>query len=961
MAGREISVKLLGDTRSLERAFSKAGNSGSTFSSGMGKVGHGLGTVVKGAALAGAAVVGLGVIIGTKLVQDMASQQKMSVQTNTVIASTGGVANVTRKHVEDLATAIQNKSGIDDQAAQSGANMLLTFTNLRNEAGKGNKIFDQSVNVLQDMTVALGSDPQKQAIQLGKALNDPVKGIGALQRVGVTFTEGQKKTIAAMVKAGDTIGAQKVILKELNKEFGGSARALGQTLPGKINILKGRLMDIGTSIAKGVMPHLSHFVGFLNRIVSAPNMTVRMKIVWEGIKEFAANAAKVVGDALFGSSRTVHIGGGSPHVVVDPGLIASLSAGIKEAITNIDWTAAGKAIAKGIGNATKGQHKDANWKSTLDTFASDALPAVDNFSNKLANRAGHVLGKGLELALGGALLLGIAAFNDPGKAIAVGGQMASAFIKGITLPLRLAHSLFQGVISETIGKAVSGALPAVKTAVRAIGTILFEGLKKMPDKALTAAARVASSIGAGIKTAPSKLAGLAGDLTKKIGAAINQVLGWVWDKAKSIGTSIADGVKAGIVNYAWGTTKSLFSTSILDLIHSGKKAAGAQSPSTKTRDEIGIPLAQGIILGFLAGSRDLPEKISDKIKSSLESARNRIDGLRSSFATSFGRLGADAMSAFDATTTKKLDVIARKFEKWRDKAAKDLAAAMGAIDASQGALTPSEQALQDLQSGHEQAGRNADLARGQADFAAATTPEEQAAAQKEIDDAVYNQRIFDLGVLATAERAKVDADSELARQRVQAAYDQQNLDWDAQQAKETLDRQSQRDLKKRHLEDMLADVQENLAKHPKAWRKAHAKIMKIFAEEFGPDFKTAGADLGTGFRNSLIEDFQVTGDLLGSVGAAIRNALSLDNQKAVGVKKMAAGGIVTRPTFALIGEAGPEAVIPLPRGGAGGGGGGVTVNVYGFVGDEQALLEKIRNGLIRTGRSTTGGALGGFA
>jgi hypothetical protein len=42
---------------------------------------------------------------------------------------------------------------------------------------------------------------------------------------------------------------------------------------------------------------------------------------------------------------------------------------------------------------------------------------------------------------------------------------------------------------------------------------------------------------------------------------------------------------------------------------------------------------------------------------------------------------------------------------------------------------------------------------------------------------------------------------------------------------------------------------------------------------------------------------------------------------------LAAGGIVTKPTLALIGEAGPEAVVPLSRYQRGGGGGGVTVQV----------------------------------
>lgn len=43
------------------------------------------------------------------------------------------------------------------------------------------------------------------------------------------------------------------------------------------------------------------------------------------------------------------------------------------------------------------------------------------------------------------------------------------------------------------------------------------------------------------------------------------------------------------------------------------------------------------------------------------------------------------------------------------------------------------------------------------------------------------------------------------------------------------------------------------------------------------------------------------------------------------IPQMAAGGIVTRPTIALVGEAGPEAVVPLNRAG---GFGNVTINVY---------------------------------
>lgn len=151
--------------------------------------------------------------------------QKIGAQTQAAIKATGGAAKVTAPEIEAYATKISNLTGIDDEVIQSGQNMLLTFKNVRNEVGAGNDIFNQATQVATDMGVAMGTEPRKAALQLGKALNDPIKGISALSRVGVTFTEQQKEQIKKMVASGDILGAQKMILGELNSEFSGSAEA----------------------------------------------------------------------------------------------------------------------------------------------------------------------------------------------------------------------------------------------------------------------------------------------------------------------------------------------------------------------------------------------------------------------------------------------------------------------------------------------------------------------------------------------------------------------------------------------------------------------------------------------------------------------------------------------------------------------------------------------------------------
>lgn len=216
---------------------------------------RGVGKVVGaslGAGLLGA-VAGLGVIIHTGLGEAM-DAARVNAQTAAAIKSTGGAAKVSADQVSALASALQDQTGIADDAIQKAENLLLTFTGIRNEAGKGNDIFTQATGILTDMSVALGTDVSGSAIQLGKALNDPVKGVTALTRVGVTFTEQQVKQIKALSDAGKTADAQKIILAELRKEFGGSAKAYGETLPGQLAKARRAFENMAEGAVSALLP-----------------------------------------------------------------------------------------------------------------------------------------------------------------------------------------------------------------------------------------------------------------------------------------------------------------------------------------------------------------------------------------------------------------------------------------------------------------------------------------------------------------------------------------------------------------------------------------------------------------------------------------------------------------------------------------------------------------------------------
>ena len=190
-------------------------------------------------------------------VKEASEAQKVMAETNTLLKTTGGVANVTAEGIQKLSQKIRDKTGYDDEAIQSGANMMLTFRKVRNEVGKGNDIFDQSIVAVVDLARKMGFDLPQAAIKVGKALNDPVKGLLNLRRYGIMFTESQEAMIKKLASTGDLLGAQKIVLEEIKGEMGGVADAYGKTLPGQIDIFKSKFGDLMEIMGKAVIPSLT--------------------------------------------------------------------------------------------------------------------------------------------------------------------------------------------------------------------------------------------------------------------------------------------------------------------------------------------------------------------------------------------------------------------------------------------------------------------------------------------------------------------------------------------------------------------------------------------------------------------------------------------------------------------------------------------------------------------------------
>jgi len=249
---RKIEVQILGDSKSLEAALGKAQQKTSRFGSAL----------AAGAKVGAAGLLGLGVAAKIGF-DEFTESQKVAAQTAAAIKSTGGAANVTADHINALSQQLLQLSGVDDETIASSENLLLTFRNIHNEAGRTNDVFDQAEKATLDLSVAMGKDLQSSTILVGKALNDPIKGMTALRRVGVSLSDSQQNLIKDLVKSGNTMEAQKIILGELNQEFGGSAEAAGKTLPAQLSKLREAFADVAAQLVSVLLPSVLQLIGVL--------------------------------------------------------------------------------------------------------------------------------------------------------------------------------------------------------------------------------------------------------------------------------------------------------------------------------------------------------------------------------------------------------------------------------------------------------------------------------------------------------------------------------------------------------------------------------------------------------------------------------------------------------------------------------------------------------------------------
>lgn len=319
----------------------------------------------------------------------------VSLKTAAVIKSTGNQAHISVKGVQTLAANLESLGTTDEELIINSQNVLATFTSIRN-VGK-DRIFDEATKSALDMSVALGTNLQGASIQVGKALNDPIKGVSALSKVGVSFTQDQKDVIKSLVTTGKTAEAQKVILKELNKEFGGAAKAAGSGFSGAVFRAKDAIGDLQRDISMKALPALTKIADWVTD-EGVPKL--KMFTDWMGstgvprlVKGFtdARKSAEKIWNKFDFSGVADHI----TDQAKDWGGLIML--GVQVGLQSGDWSELGRILGGGLQKALGGLGDAAgglggmvvkvfgqiDWEILGESVGKTAFPFIVGFSATL--------------------------------------------------------------------------------------------------------------------------------------------------------------------------------------------------------------------------------------------------------------------------------------------------------------------------------------------------------------------------------------------------------------------------------------------------------------------------------------------------------------------------------------------------------------------------------------------------
>ena len=274
------------------------------------------------------------------------------------LTSTGRATEFSKHEMMSFASALQKTTTFGDETIIRSQALLATFTSV------GKDVFPNATRAILDVSAAMGQDLQQTTIQVGKALNDPVQGMAALRRVGIQLSETQQAQVKRFVELNQVSDAQKIILGELQTQFGGMAKAVSETSAGALMQMKNAVGDTAEALGDLLAPIVITFAksikfaaeavsGLVHKFIQLGNEITLVKMLTQAeaeVESFKKSIEKMDFDKLVRLAKDLSkkLPPNSIYSALPPKLqlVADKALIVNQRITKL--TEAGAKLSKGL-------------------------------------------------------------------------------------------------------------------------------------------------------------------------------------------------------------------------------------------------------------------------------------------------------------------------------------------------------------------------------------------------------------------------------------------------------------------------------------------------------------------------------------------------------------------------------------------------------------------------------------
>lgn len=551
---------------------------------------------------------------GAAAVQGAQAQAQAMAQVNAALASMGDGAGRTADQLLKASDALELNSLFDgDEILSKVTANLLTFGNVADEQ------FDRAQQAAVDLATRMGTDLQSATVMIGKALNDPIKGISALRRVGIQLSESQEGLIRSMVATGDTAGAQSIILGELERQFSGAAKAAADTSPWRrAQVAIGQAGDAIGEILIPVIEKISNFVadvaqsftglspGMQNFIVIAagvaaavgPLLIVAGSLVsaWGAIVPMFAGLATILGTAGFTATLGALAAAAAPFVAAGVALAAA-------------WALFGDKIGPVLSSLSAKFSEVLGPKlislfNTVKTALTqlwegpfgDAVRVVIDVLGDFGAAYASVLGEALVRVLSAAVSLVEGAFKQIVGAVTLVVQLLSGDFAGAW---ETAKGLVKNAV-DTFINLLNSLVPGAGTALRNMATGIYTKLSEIAASMLQMGRDIIAGLVRGIMAAPEAVWNALKSVVLRGVQNIREFLGIASPSRlfMEMGGFITDGLAIGIENgspdveAAMGSLSEVVATGLDNISGAADVTVGTDTEGDDSEDNDPVSAAE---------------------------------------------------------------------------------------------------------------------------------------------------------------------------------------------------------------------------------------------------------------------------------------------------------------------------------------------------------------------------------